>query len=260
MTDFPLIYCNGDSYSDENFHPSWHGNTYVNAVAKECGGFAMNKAISGSCNRRIIRTTVHDMIQQRQLNPQQQIIALIGLSFEMRSEIWNDKIMPTATEESQFVTHSFSSQLNWRQNLLAEKSIESQQQNKHQLDEKFFKKYSEGRAYFYSPYAERINLLCDLIMLRSLLESLQIDFLIFQSPPAEKLDSDHLLNFFKAQLESDPRIFDLESFSFCTWCAQQQFVPIDAPDRPDIAHYGPNAHWAFAEQVLIPRLKDLHIL
>jgi hypothetical protein len=172
MDKFPLIYCNGDSYSNENYHKSLIGKSYANIVANYCNGFVINKSINGSCNRRVIRTTVYDMIQQRQLNPNQQIIVLIGLSFELRSELWIDHIDHNLPEESQFRTHSFSGQLNWRQNLLSGQDIETQ--NFYALNSKFFKKYSDGRAYFYSPYAERINLICDLIMLRSLLESLNI--------------------------------------------------------------------------------------
>ena len=86
--DFPLIYCNGDSYSNENYRPILNGKVYANSVAEHYRGFVINKAISGCSNRRIIRTSVHDLIQQRQLNPTQEIIALIGLTFDLRSEIW----------------------------------------------------------------------------------------------------------------------------------------------------------------------------
>jgi hypothetical protein len=256
--NFPLIYCNGDSYSDQHYHPTLLNNTYVNVVADHCKGFAINSAITGSCNRRIIRTTLHDMILQRKLNPTQQIIALIGLSFEMRSEIWIDDIDTIRPEESNFKTHVFSGQLNWRENLLAGKTIDSPSIRK--IKNKFHDKFSQGRAYFYSPYAERINLLTDLIMLTSVLNSLDVKFLIFQSPAAEKLESEYLLDFFKEQLMSNPNIFDLETFGFCNWCNDQKFIPMDYLDRPDIGHYGPDAHRAFAEQILIPKLKELLIV
>ena len=252
--NFPLIYCNGDSYSDENYNPALVGNTYVNWISRKLNGFVLNKAIRGSNNRRIIRTTVHDIIHQRKLNPTQQIIVIIGLSFELRAELWDDEQNSGIEEESQFITHQFSEQLNWYENLLANKSINTPTiGNK---DIKFFKKFSEGRAFFYSPYAERINLLCDLIMLRSLLESLDIQFLIFQSPKAEKLESEYLLDFFKKQIEIDKRFFDLEEFGFVDWCHDNGFLPIDFVDRPEIGHYNVNAHKAFAEEVLFPRLKE----
>lgn len=257
--DFPLIYCNGDSYSDENYHPSLGGNTYAHEVGRYCHGFTTNRAITGSCNRRIVRTTVHDILQQRQLNPEQKIIALIGLTFELRSEIWVDNLdNDRDPAESNLRTHSFSQQRSWRENLLGDRDIETD--NEYKLDKKFFKKFSEGRAFFYSPYQERINLSADMIMLRALFDQLDVDFLIFQSPRAEKLESDYLLDFFKAQIAQDPRFVDFETFAFVNWCRQQGFTPIDMLDQPGIAHYGPDAHRAFALEFLIPKLKQLNIL
>ena len=256
--DFPLIYCNGDSYSDPRTHPSLEDNVYPNFVAKECNGFVINSAIRGSCNRKIIRTTLHDMLLQRQQNPDQQIIALIGLTFEIRSELWDEQAHPPTASESNFVTHQFSEQLNWRQNLLNNKDIETK--NKHKLESNFFKQYSQGRAYFYSPYAERINLLTDLTMLRSVLDSINVQFLIFQSPKAEILESEYLLDFFKQQIASDSRFFDLENFGFCDWSWSQGFVPLDFLDRPNIGHPTADAHKAFATQILIPKLQELSIL
>lgn len=256
--DFPLIYCNGDSYSTDRYHPSLDKKTYANTVGEHCNGFVINAAISGSCNRRIIRTSLHDLILQRQLNPSQKIIALISLSFELRSEIWMDNRVNSRSSESNFVTHTFSQQLDWKENLLANKDIDTP--NQHRLDKNFYEKFSQGRAYFFSPYAERINLLADLIMLKSTLDSMNISFLIFQGPVAEKLESDYLLDFFKQQIAIDQRIFDLEKFGFCNWALEQKFVPLDFLDRPTIGHYGPDAHHAFATTILIPKLKKLDIL
>jgi hypothetical protein len=256
--DFPLIYCNGDSYSDDRYHASLVEKTYAYVVGEHCNGFVINASVSGSCNRRIIRTSLHDLILQRQQNPSQQIIALINLSFELRSEIWIDSLSNNRPSESNFVTHTFSNQQNWRGNLLNSKDIETP--NKYKLDAKFYEKFSQGRAYFFSPYFERINLLADLIMLKSTLDSMNIDFLIFQGPVAEKLESDYLLDFFKQQIAMDQRIFDLETFGFCDWSHEQKFTPLDFLDRPNIGHYGADAHFAFANTVLLPKLKELSIL
>lgn len=256
--DFPLIYCNGDSYSSDRYHPSLVGKTYDYIIGEHCNGFVINAAIPGSCNRRIIRTSLHDLILQRQLNPLQKIIALINLTFELRSEIWVDDLLNQSPTESNFVTHTFSSQENWRENLLNGKDIETS--NKHKLDTNFYEKFSQGRAYFFSPYAERINLLTDLIMLKSTLDSINVDFLIFQGPIAEKVESEYLLDFLKQQIATDQRIFDLEKFGFCNWSYDQKFIPLDLLDRPTIGHYGADAHYAFANAVLLPKLKELSIL
>ena len=97
-------------------------------------------------------------------------------------------------------------------------------------------------------------------MLKSTLDSLNIDFLIFQSPKAEKLESDHLLDFLKQEINSDTRFFDFENFGFCDWSSKQGFIPLDCLDRPTIGHYGTEAHQAFATNVLIPKLHELNIL
>jgi hypothetical protein len=251
--NFPMVYCNGDSYSDDTYHPTLKNQTYAHVVGEHLNGFVINNAVSGSCNRRIIRTSVHDLVHQRKLNPNQKIISLIGLSFEIRDEIWNnDKISNNATE-SNFETHIFTKQNNWREELLSGKNILLE---KNRLDQKFFEKYSHGRAYYFSPYAERINLLCDLLMFQSLMQQLNIQFLVFQSPRAEKLTSEYLVDFFKSNLNSR-HFFDLETFGFVDWCHQQGFTPLDFNDRPQIGHYGVDAHRAFAEQILIPHLKKL---
>ena len=251
--DFPLIYCNGDSYSADSCHPTLNKKTYSHIVGKHLDGFVMNNSVPGSCNRRIIRTSVHDLVHERRLNPDQQIIALIGLSFEIRSELWNENKKTSTPSESNFENFYFTKELNWRDMLLKGMDIAF---NKHRSDQGFFDKISQGRAYYYSPYAERANLLCDLLMFQSLMQQLNIKFLVFQSPIAEKLESEYLIDFFKSNLNSK-NFLDFETFGFVNWCYQQGFEPLDFKDRPEIGHYGIDAHRAFAEQILIPQLEKL---
>ena len=251
--DFPLIYCNGDSYSADSCHPTLNKKTYSHIVGKHLDGFVINNSVPGSCNRRIIRTSVHDLVHERRLNPDQQIIALIGLSFEIRSELWNENKKTSIPSESNFENFYFTKELNWRDMLLKGIDVAF---NKHRSDQGFLDKVSQGRVYYYSPYAERANLLCDLLMFQSLMQQLNIKFLVFQSPIAEKLESEYLIDFFKSNLNSK-NFLDFETFGFVNWCYQQGFEPLDFRDRPEIGHYGIDAHRAFAEQILIPQLEKL---
>jgi hypothetical protein len=241
MNDYPLIYCNGDSYSNENYHSSLLGAVHANIVVEHMSGYVINRAISGSCNRRIIRSSIHDLIHQRKLNPNQRIIALINLTFELRAELWIDDITPRTEAESNFQTHLFARGNDWRERLLTSSAKEKS----------FFDKYTQGRAYYYSPYAERINLLCDCVMFQALMRELNVEFLMFQGPKAEKLESEYLVDFFKTQL-SPSNFFDFENFGFVNWCHEQNFVPLDFLDQPEIGHPTAKAHRAFAEQILIP--------
>jgi hypothetical protein len=239
----PLVYVNGCSYSDEKYHsPTMLGATYAHHYGRLINGFVLSRARTGSCNRRIIRTTVHDMIHQRQLNPTQRIIALVQLTFEIRDELWMDDIEQTLDPcETNFRTHQFSAMLNWREQLLTNNKISN--------DKGFLRKWSEGRAFFYSPYAERINLLLDVLLLQNLFKSLDIEYLIFQGPRCEPLQDEYLKDFFLKQL-SDPRILDFETFGFCDWCNQQGFIALDPIEPAGIGHYKPDAHLAFAEKFL----------
>lgn len=250
--DHPLIYCNGDSYSDENYHASLYNNTYAQVVGRHYNGFVINNAIKGSCNRRIIRTSVYDLIQQREANPHQTIIALISLSFELRGEIWNDDIHSSTERESNFLPHVFADFADWKDKLLKGLPIHDRKYNE------FLDKYTQGRAYLYSPYAERINLMCDLIMFQALMKNINIKFLMFQGPLAERLEQEHVLDFFKHRLDPN-NFFDFETFGFVNWCSENNFIPLDMHDRPTIAHYGPDAHKAFAERILIPAIEKLRV-
>lgn len=262
--NFPLLYCNGCSYSDENYHKQLKNNVYINSLQDYLGnGFVLNKAIKGSNNRRIIRTSLHDLYQQRNLNPDQKIIALIQLTFELRGELWyKSPDHEPAPEESDFITHQFSGQLDWKEKLLKFLDIGSDNpfiSKKNILDNTFLKKYSEGRAYFYSPYQERINLYTDLVMFINVCNNLNIDYLFFAGPKFEKLESEYLLDFYK-QLIPDDNIIDFEEFGFCSWCKDHDFLPLDEKENPDIGHYGADAHSAFAHSIIIPQLEKLKII
>jgi hypothetical protein len=232
--DFPLVYANGCSYST----PSSSRKVHANYISDKLNGFLLNNSIPGSCNRRIIRTSLYDIIEQRKINPTQKIIAIISLSFELRSELWFENRVAEKAQESNFVTHTFTGDRN---------------QIPHT---KFFDKYSEGRAYYYSPYAERINLLTDLFMFTATCAKYNVNYLIFQAPMAEKLEEEHVLDFFKKEIKQDTRIFDLETFGFLDWAYENKFIPYDMLDTPEIGHYNSDAHKAFAKEILMPKLAE----
>lgn len=255
----PLIYCNGDSYSNDSLYESLQGRVYANFVARHTDAFVINRSRPGSCNRRIIRATVYDMIHQRQLNPDSKITALIQLTHEVRSEMWWPHKRNTIPEEADFITHQFTEREDWHQRLLNNLSLETLN-DMYDLPQKWFDKYSQGRAFFYNPYAERINLFCDLVMMRALFESLNIEFVIFWGPELERLEPSYLLDFFQNQFADEKRLIRGEELAFIPWCCRQNFVPLDYLDRPWLGHYGSDAHLAWAEQILVPLMKDCGML
>ena len=77
-----ILYVNGDSYTAEADSFS----VYSNSLAKRLGVECINKALPGSSNDRIFRTTLEDCLRFKKTN--QQIFVLLGLSFVTREEVW----------------------------------------------------------------------------------------------------------------------------------------------------------------------------
>jgi hypothetical protein len=73
---------------------------------------------------------------------------------------------------------------------------------------------------------------------------------------AEKLEEEHVLDFFKKEIKQDTRIFDLETFGFLDWAYENKFIPYDMLDTPEIGHYNSDAHEAFAKEILMPKLAE----
>jgi len=254
--NFPLIYCNGSSYSSETYNPANNGTIYANYIAQSLNGFVLNKSRNGNSNKNILRTSVHDIIHQRKINPDQKIIAIIGFTYELRSDIWREDIKPDSPEQSHFRCHSFTELLDWRERLLNNLRIFERRHipdAEDPLFEKFYVKYTEGKAYFFSPYAERINLYCDLLMFTALCQKYDINYLIFSGSHNEKLEQEYLADFFREELYKDERIFNLEEFGFVKWCQENNFPDLDI-DTPR-GHFGPQAHETFANDILLPTLK-----
>ena len=257
-SDF-LIYCNGCSYSDDHYEsPLMLNKTYSHVVGAHLNGFVINHSKSGSCNRRIVRTSAHDLILLRRQNPEQKIVALIQMTFDLRDEIWIDNQNSNigCEVESNFQSNQFVTENDWKKKLLSGKSIVSKNPKLDPISLRFAEKWNQGRAFFYSPYAQRINLLLDVFFLKNLMNFYDIEYIVFQGPVLEKLEQEYLVDFFKDELASDNKIFDFEKFGFCQWCDENHFVPLGEKEQfaRDIGHYGPDAHAAFANHCLIPVL------
>jgi len=79
---YNTLYINGDSYSADVDNISVYGQV----LAKTFNVNYINKAIPGSSNDRIFRTTIEDCLKLKSYN--QNFFALIGLSFITREEVW----------------------------------------------------------------------------------------------------------------------------------------------------------------------------
>jgi hypothetical protein len=77
-----ILYINGDSYSE----PHDNFSVYGKILAEKRNKIYINRAIRGSSNDRIFRSTIEDSLAFNRRG--QKIFALIGLSFVSRQEVW----------------------------------------------------------------------------------------------------------------------------------------------------------------------------
>lgn len=254
--EFPLILAYGGSqlstkwYSQNLKTPVEEIKLFPELVADHFDGFCINNAVPGSANSRYIRRATHDCLQQRKLNPTQRIIVLLELTFDLRREFWDESIIPTDPVESNFQSIQLTSDLNWREKLLDHKK--SRFIDKFQSKTGWIRKWKEGQLFFYSPYAENINLLQQIITLTALFREQKIDYIIYRGNPVEDFKKEYLLDFFVEYLSQDPCVIDLFNFSFTKWAVESGLGTVEGNNSYN-NHPSLVAHSEFAD-LLIKKL------
>ena len=268
--NFPLIIASGDS----QMSPTWYSETLgihknsvqlcSNILSNDLGGYCINLGVGGSSNRRILRSVLHACIEQLQQNPNQKTIVVIGLSFDLRKEIWVERGTNSTGIDENFLSVQLAQNVNWWNVSRLQKKIDPADKiatNVTSLfsstEKKYLEKWQHGEMFFYSPYAENTNLLMDLIMLTSFFRENNIDYLIFRGQPIEQFDSAYLMDFFKNQINRDSGILDLFNFSFNKWSLSHGYQPVDLLDRPEIGHPSLEAHFKFGK-FLTQKLKEVY--
>lgn len=154
---FKHIYANGCSFTGDWQRRDTNQSTYLNFIADHYGATYHNAGKPGSCNRRIIRSTIRDAI-----NFPKDTLALVQLTFLHRTE----KYSPINDKNSwKFDFEDF------KESIKPENKDEPE--NASYISE-FIKQFDEK--------AELTTLMADVIMLASFFEARGIDYLIFSYP------------------------------------------------------------------------------
>jgi hypothetical protein len=181
----------------------------------------------------------------------------------MRKEIWLERDEESLASEANFKSVQLARNTNWW-NISRNQSRVAKEDRAILVDttltsteEKYLEKWQQGEMFFYSSYAENINLLTDITMLTGFFQQHNIDYLIYRSSPVEQFEPAHLLDFFKQHLSKDPGIIDLYNFSFTGWAIDQGYQPLDSHDRPEMGHPNLEAHANFGN-MLIQKLREVY--
>lgn len=238
-----MIYANGDSFSFVS-----DGKTFCDFLGEIMGSHSQNASLPGSCNNRIIRTTVRDL--SRIQDPD--IYAVINLSFILRTEVWDVDVVGNNrfVNDGEFVSIQPANSKTW----FFERSTTGNDK---------YSEYSRAWLKFYNPEAEMTNLLKELILLTSWFRNRNIKYVIVSSALQEPVDLDsEFIRDFWSVVGADTNIINLFEMSFTEWCLQRGHTPITKYQQEiqgrvyNIGHHGESAHRDFANFLFENYFKD----
>jgi len=224
-----IVYSNSDSFGVVS-----NGKVYADFIAEHFGAKLIQKGLSGSCNQRIIRTTVRDLLE---IHENEDVLVLLSVSSIYRTEYWSSKSISNDGH--------FSSIRIW---------------------ETFYDKHSPNIAAFAKEFsllhndeAEMTNLYCSLVMLTSFLKSKGYRYLIWNGPSTYKpVDfSAPFIAPFANELNRDPSVIPFDKFSFCKYNVDKGHVPIDYNLYKEHGHHGEAAHQDFANYLIENYLNEI---
>ena len=212
-----IIYSNSCSYGVHS-----DGPVYSDLVAKNLHAELINHGLSGSCNERIFRTTVRDILNILGAHKSNDVLVLIGLTNTFRSEYWST--LPGKYQDGHFRSFTVSDQSGEAKN----------------YQQEFYKMYDQEAAI--------TNLLHQLVMLTGFLKSQKVKYLIWTNTPhltPIDFDADFVQPFYKS-ITQDADVLTLFDFNFCEFARAHGHPTMDQPYEQG-GHPNAQAHKDFAD-------------
>lgn len=233
-----MIYVNGDSYpyvSDGKRYSEFLGEYFACPVT--------NNSLPGSCNSRIFRTSLRDLLDLRQKH--KNLRAVISLTFPMRTEVWDQDILDNRfTNDGEFTSFQIHTSKTW--------FFDKTQSLDHKYND-----YCKQVVNFYNVEAETVKILQNIILLSNWCETNNIDYVILSGALQETIDFDapFVYSFYHA-VKQNKQVIDIFTKSFTQWCIEKGFQPINEHSQEihgstyNIGHHGEQAHKAFANYLI----------
>jgi hypothetical protein len=239
------VYSNSCSFGA----PGQGHKVYADHIAEKFGAPLINRGHPGSCNRRIIRSSLRDLIDLS--SHASNILILIGLSFVSRTELWQPDLLPSDNDghfHSITVDHE---KISWKEKGLIDTIVP----NISDFARPSVREYYKQWLLHLSLESEITNLLTDLVMFAGWAQSKKMQYLIFcntntlPNEPQVGLTSPFVANLHQT-VTNDPNMINFWNFSFKDYALSKGFVAKDH-DRYGL-HGHPNdlAHRSFADFLL----------
>jgi hypothetical protein len=243
-----ILYVNGDSYAFVS-----DGKRYSDYLGELLQCTSINAAISGSCNSRIFRTSLRDLIELKKTTDKD-IVAVIALSFTIRTELWDraHQLKKWRTNnDGDFLSLQFATVVNW----FSKKDQTS-------ISDDSYKHYSRQWLEWFDIEAETTKLLQEIILLTSWCDNNNIKYVLFSSVLQEPIDfTAPCVNSFNELVNSNKNIINIFKQSFTEYCINNGHIPIDDYSQEIhgkkyiIGHHGEEAHKDFAKYIFENYLK-----
>jgi len=224
-----ILYVNGDSYTEH--HDDF--SVYPIFLHKKLNGSLINRAVRGSSNDRLYRSTIEDIIKLKRTQ-RQNIFVLLALSFVGREELW----APESTDKD-VVERFQNGDPNCR--LVTREYLDRSQLTDKQVEEFVEEDVNTMWARFYSRFFMFVNTL----------ENLNVPYFIFSGAPNEN-SMTNLNYIFGTEmyqiLEKKKNILNIFDLSIPKW-AKENNIPtkstghlIDSEGHEKFADYLYNQH------------------
>jgi hypothetical protein len=252
-----IVYSNSCSFAAPN-----QGHLiYPEVVAKSLQAELVNCGRPLSCNRRIIRSTLRDLVELTQEHTD--ITALVGLSFLFRTELWQ----PNSETSKKFWAptndlYFYPIDINYQQFDWSAGITNTSVPNIHKAVPESVREYHKHWLEHYNKEAATIELITDLIMLLNFAQNNNIKMLIFCNTqtlsglPEVNTDAVYLKSLTE-YIKQQKSVVDLWDFSFSSYSRQLGHTPKDIHLYGNDGHPGEQAHVDFAENIIIPTLKGI---
>lgn len=226
---------------------------YADYVAKTLKAKLINNGVVESPNRSIIRRSIRDLIEIKE--KEQDIIALIGITFLFRNELWSPWIDPINNDGHFFPIRVDHKKIDW-----SKLAFYTPVKNIHKLADAESRDYYKQWLIHYHPEAELTNLLTDLIMFSGWAETNNIKYRIFSTcepfPSEDKVGYNApFINSLKNEILKNKNIINPWEFSFSSDALKRGFVPSDYDKYGRHGHPGKEAHIVFS-QILLDSLQS----
>ena len=234
-----LVYSNGCSFSLN------HPRAYADCVAQSLNAQLINKGQMGACNRRIIRTTMRDLLEIKSNN----VMALIGLSIMGRTELWRSD-HPAQDNDGHFINV-----LPNKNDIVFSNGLIDNPTNVSEYIDADIRDWYKQFVVHQNSESEITDLLTDVVMLTSFMKHRNIRYRVFNNMQSfindESIGYDApFLKSIRQQLERDSSCIDLWNFSFKQYALDKGYVPRDVEQYGMHGHPSIEAHEYFAKFLL----------